>query len=279
MSFLDFILNLVALLLWIDWRSERAVVKNPPGGVSLARSLQSTERVVLRPWVSFGALLLLLLVRGFFYWNVGTAASWIPILDLGVISLAWRMDLLPTSILFSLVSFGLILFAYLTCLLLLSSVARRSIEQHQGERFVRYQLGWVHRLPAFLKLLLPFVVATLAWMAAVPLLVDLQMLPAPRSSAHTLREAAILGLCAYTPWEWLLIGLFAIHFLNTYVYLGHHPFWEYISLTAKRLLWPLRFLRLGRMDLSPIVGIASSVTLFEFCLFPLVRYLLIRHAL
>ena len=279
MSFVDVILNIVALLLWIDWRSERAIVRNPPGGVSLARSLQSTERVVLRPWISLGALLVLLLLRGFFYWNVGTAASWTPILDLGAVSLAWRTDLLPTALLFSLASFILVLFAWLSGLLLLSLVSRRSAEQHPGERFVRFQIGWLDRLPWILKLPLPLVAAALLWAAASPVLVELQMLPETRSSAQVWREATIMGLCAYIFWKWVLIGLFALHLVNTYVYLGRHPLWEYVSRTGSRFLVPLRFLRFGRLDLSPVAGVAVVVAVFDFGLVPLVRQLMVNYAL
>ena len=277
MSFLDSILNLVGLVLWIDWRSSKAVVKNPPQGVTLAHSLQSTERQKTRPWISLGALVLLLGVRGFFYWNVGTAATWTPVLDLVAISLSWRSDLLPVTMLFSVVSFGLTLFAYISGLLLLSCLHSRRGDEHQGERFVRFQLGWLDRLPWPFKLVLPFLIALGLWTGFNPLLAHLQMVPEPQSLAEIIREGAVLGLCIFIYWEWLLLPLFLLHFINTYVYLGHHPFWEYVSRTGGRLLWPLKFLRIGRLDLSPLAGMALVIWMFEYGLIPLIRELYQRY--
>jgi uncharacterized protein YggT (Ycf19 family) len=53
--------------------------------------------------------------------------------------------------------------------------------------------------------------------------------------------------------------------LNTYVYLGNHPFWNYISQTGHRLLTPLKWLplRLGKVELAPVVGMVLVLVLGE----------------
>ena len=76
-----------------------------------------------------------------------------------------------------------------------------------------------------------------------------------------------------------LIAVGPLHLLNTYIYLGNHHFWAYITHTARRLLWSVSFLRFGRVDLSPLAGILLVILLFEFGLEPLIRNLYAGYAL
>ena len=68
----------------------------------------------------------------------------------------------------------------------------------------------------------------------------------------------MIGLCAYLAWKFLLVALLLLHLLNSYVYLGNHPFWLFVNTSARRLLWPLTWLplRFGRADFTPLAGIA-----------------------
>jgi hypothetical protein len=54
-----------------------------------------------------------------------------------------------------------------------------------------------------------------------------------------------------------------------YVYLGRHPVWEFISQAARFLLWPLSFLRFGKVDLAPLAGLGVVLALCEFAIRPL----------
>jgi hypothetical protein len=75
-----------------------------------------------------------------------------------------------------------------------------------------------------------------------------------------------------------MIGIFLLHLLNAYVYLGKHPFWPYISLTARKLLTPISFLSFPKFDLAPVLGIALVFTLAEFALKPAVVHILERFS-
>jgi len=54
--------------------------------------------------------------------------------------------------------------------------------------------------------------------------------------------------------------------LSSYVYLGNHWFWNFVAVTSRNLLAPLRWipLRLGKVDFAPIAGMVVVFILAEF---------------
>src|SRR5437870_5797493 len=101
---LNLLLNVVALLLWFNWRS--GGLKTPlPGTVSLAATLQRVEIIEPQRWFSFGCLLALLLIRPLLYCQIGSKVNWTARLDLTAITLPFRSDLLGRMYLFSTLSF------------------------------------------------------------------------------------------------------------------------------------------------------------------------------
>jgi uncharacterized protein YggT (Ycf19 family) len=71
----------------------------------------------------------------------------------------------------------------------------------------------------------------------------------------------MISLMLYWSVKYLLVALLAVHLIITYVYLGANPVWEFINTTSKNLLSPLRFLRIGRVDFAPVLGIILVVLL------------------
>jgi hypothetical protein len=271
MNLIDWILDLAALLLWVDWRSGRAMAnRSAKASISIANSVRPTEKSSLRGWGSLGALLLLLLIRPFFYSTLGSSTSSVMRINLIAISIPWRIDLPPRMMAYSLASFGCALGIFYSWLLLLSVVNRKLGDEDVVQRFVRLQLGWVAKIPAPLKILLPLILAGLCWMAVSPLLFYWKMIPAPKSAAHLWEQAGLFTFAALLLWRWLLLLSFTIHFVNLYVYLGTHPFWNYMSHTARVLLVPLKWLRFGGLDLSPLAGIAAVLLLSEKVIIPMV---------
>ena len=93
MGWIDFILNVAGLLLWLNWRSMGfapvpASAKNP-----LLRTLKRPEVRRGKRWFYLIGLGALLLFRPVIYRHVGSALDWTPHLQLNVLSLPFRSDL------------------------------------------------------------------------------------------------------------------------------------------------------------------------------------------
>ena len=125
MGIIDLILNLVCLLLWLNWRSLHIATPEKAPPVSLAATLKKADPRRGSRWASLAFLVALLGARGVFYWNVGTAINWTPSLRLGMVSLPFRSDYFWRIQLFSALSFGLVLAVLYAWILLVSVINRR----------------------------------------------------------------------------------------------------------------------------------------------------------
>jgi hypothetical protein len=162
---------------------------------------------------------------------------------------------------------------YYSWLMLLAAINRQAIpatEEEVMHRFVRGQLGWLDKFPWWLKLITPSLIAALGWIGLSFVLVELELLPAIRSNSTLHTQAGAFALAALLTWKWLLVFVFLVHLLNLYVYLGTHPIWTYLSATARKILLPFSFLRFGKIDISPAVGIIVVLLFAELFLKPLV---------
>jgi len=260
MGILDFILNLIGLWLWLNWRAAGLSAAAASPGVSLLRTLKRAEPIPAKRWGYLVGLGLLLLFRTVIYRQIGAAVHWTPHLPLGVISLPFRSDAPGPMLLFSLFSFGLVIGLFYLWLIVLSVVNRGLPDADPLQRLARLQLGWVERLPVALRVALPPVVAALLWYALHPLFV-----PPPKSAWHTAEQALGMGLTAFLPWKYLIVGILLLHVLNSYVYLGNSAFWNYVNATGRNILASVQWLplRLGRVDLAPVVVIALVVLVAE----------------
>jgi len=267
MSIIHLILNLAGLLLWMDWRSGRGQAQ-PQAVISLANSVRPAERARGKGWGSLAALGVLLLARPVVYSSLGRALDWTPKLEILAISIPWRSDLPERMFLYSTLSFLLALGWYCAALLLLSAAEEPAAQPGVMQRFVRLQLGKLALLPWWLKLLAPPLAAGLGWAVLAPVLVGMGLLTESARPEQMWGQALASGLAAVLAWKWVLAGLFGLHLLNTYVFLGAHPVWQWITGLAGRLLWPLSFLRFGRMDLSALAGIALVIAAADFLVRP-----------
>ena len=256
MGLIDFILNLAGLLLWLNWRSVRFDPLGKRTPATLIGTLRRAEPRRLRRWHLLAALGGLLLLRALFYWQIGSAARWTGILNLSVITLSFRSDYFVRMLLFSIFSFGLTLGVFYLWLLLLSILA--GPEPLPFHRLVRMPLGGIDRWSRGVKFLLPLMVTATLWWLASWLLAWLQVIPEPVSPAHRIEESLIIGLGSYLTWKYLIGVLLVLHLLNSFIYFGKHPFWNYVNVTAKKLLWPLEKipLRAGKADFAPVAGMA-----------------------
>jgi uncharacterized protein YggT (Ycf19 family) len=257
-SLVDFILNVAGLLLWLNWRTVRddSLAKTAP------TTLRRPEPSRRKRWYFLAALGLLLFLRAVLYWQLGSAIDWTARLSLGLVTPPFRSAVFNRMFAFSLLSFGVMLAGFYLWLLLLSLVHPRSSENDSIQKLVRVSLGSIDRLPAAVKMTLPLIVVVLVWLLLAPLLAHWQIIPEAVSFAHRLEQGAVIGLWTYLNWKYLIGLLLALYLVHSYVYLGNHPLWNYVNVTATRLLVPFRPLplRAGKVDFAPLI-----LTALVFC--------------
>lgn len=257
MGYVDSILNLAGLLLWLNWRSDRfdPLVKRMPA--TLMGTLRPAVPQKIRRWHLLAFIAALLLTRAVIYWWIGSQSNWSGKLNLGVAVLWFSSGPHWTGfchmILFSFFSFGLVLGIFYVCLLPLSLLA--GPQPIHG--LVKIPLGRVDGWPRWAKIALPFAVAASLWWLASWLLGRLHILP-PASMAGRFQQSLVIGAGSYLLWKFPLGALLLLHLLNSYIYFGNHPFWKYVGATAQTILQPLKKipLRLGKVDFAPVLALA-----------------------
>ncbi len=254
MGYVDFILNLAGLLLWLNWRSVRFDPLGKRKPATLMGTLRPASPKRLRRWHLLVFIAVLLLLRALAYYWLG-GKIWAGKLDLGVTVLSFRSDWFLRMLAFSVLSFGLSLAVFYLALLALSLIS--GPEPIHG--MVKIPLGWVDDWPKWTKVVLPPVVIIGGWLLAGALLVWLQVLPPAISFSQRLEQAAVIAAGGFLVWKFPLGAILVLYLLNSYIYFGTHPFWKYVNTTGQKLLRPVRSLpfplRFGRADFAPLVAL------------------------
>jgi uncharacterized protein YggT (Ycf19 family) len=202
-------------------------------------------------------LLALLVVRAIIYWQLGAQVDWMPRIPLGPVTVWFRSDVLGRMFLFSLFSFAATLGFFYLCLIVLSWAHPQTTDADPTQRLVRAHLGWLDRCPTVMKLLFPIALTTLIWCAVHPLLLSLRIVPDINSRWFVVAQGAVIGLAAYLGLKFFLVAVFALHLVNSYVYLGEFPLWNIVNNTAHDLLRPIKWIPLqaGKIDFAPAFAI------------------------
>lgn len=260
MGLIDFILNLAGLMLWLNWRAAKADPIGKPKPATLIGTLRRAEPTNPRRWPLPAMLGGLLLLRALFYWQVGSAAGWIGKLDLGATAIFFHSNLFGQMLLYSIFSFAR-MFGIIYLWLLLLSILHGPMPTH---RLVKIQLGEIDSWPPWIKFLLPIAAIALIWLLASWPFAWMHPQPA-MSATHRIEESLVIALGSGLVCKFLIAALLTLHLLNSYIYFGKNPFWDYVSATAKQLLRPLEQLplRVGRADFAPVAGIALVFLLAE----------------
>jgi len=259
LGLIDLILNLAGVMLWLSWLSVRfdPLARTTPA--TLVGTLRRAEPHRLRRWYFLAGLGAMLLLRWIFYWQIGAAVDWTPNLHLGGIDIAipFRSDFLWPMLLYSILSFGAALGVFYLWLLLFSLANNRAGRDHPLQRLVRLHLGRIERWPWPVRAILPFLAGLALWFLLSLLLARMKLIPQSVSNVHRLEQAIVVGLSCYLLWKYLIGVLLALYLVGSYIYFGNQPFWNFVDLTGRNLLAPLRPfpLRLGRVDFSPLAGV------------------------
>ena len=258
MSLVNAILNLAALLLWVSWRASRFDPLARPTASTLVGTLRKTGSSRAGYWTFPLIIAALLLGRAVFYWQIGPALNWTPRLDLTATVLPFSSDFFDRTLLFSLLSFGSVLARLYVWILFLAMINRRLPDTDRWQRLIRLNLGPLGRWHWSLQLFLPMLATVLIWLALRPLLGRVQSLPASPFNAWWLAQGWFVWAGWFLSVKYLIAAILLGHLVNSYVYVGRHPLWDYASASAGPLLRPLRWLplRAGRVDFSPVLAIA-----------------------
>ena len=262
MGLLDFILNLVGLLLWFNWRAARFDPLSKFTPATLAGTLRRAEKPPLKSWhLPFGIVGLLVvraLFYNFIYKEFGSALNWAGRVDIGVISVPFcgANSSLMTMLLYSFYSFGVMLGVFLLWVLLLSVLKSGAMETDSLRQLLRLHLGTIEKWSRVTKLLLPLlIIVPIWWLGSWPL-TYWNILPPVSGMMHRFEQALLVGVGGYLAWKYLIVGALALYFVSSYVYFGKQPLWQHLDVIARLLLAPLRSLplRFGKMDFAPLVG-------------------------
>jgi uncharacterized protein YggT (Ycf19 family) len=160
-------------------------------------------------------------------------------------------------LLYSFLSFTLALVVFYFWLLFFSVVNGRRAESEPVQRIVQIHLGWVDRWPWWIKIVLPALLATIAWLGVGPILSQLKVIQPAFSRLQWVEEAGIIALGAYLSWKYLIAGVLILWLFSAYVFFGNNAFWSFIGTTGRNTLAPLRWapFRIGKLDLAPLAGI------------------------
>lgn len=265
MDGVDCLLNVAGLLLWLGARSVR--LRLPPTATTrYVALLKQAQPPGQRRLMLLGCLALLIVGRSWVYWRVGTEVRWVPELDLGAIRLPFNSISWSRIALYSVLSYLLVWAVYHLWLLLLSMLSAPASEAEGWQRYVRESLGWVGRLPWPVRLLGPSVMLTALWCALHSVMVEAGIMAAPASAAQLWQQGLVIGAGAFLAWKWLILGVLFLNLVNSHLYLGSWSFWTYLSTVARPLLRPFHVLplRIGRVDLSALVGIVVYWLLFAY---------------
>jgi uncharacterized protein YggT (Ycf19 family) len=266
MGWFNLLVDLAALTLWLNWHQLRAdpLAKTTPA--TLVGTLKRAETAGPKRWKFPAALAALLAARAWLYLELSGVMNLTPKLRLGFVSIPFRADLPAHMLVFSVLSFGSVLAVFYLWMLLLSTVNRETAEANPVHKLVQLQVKWLERWPDSLKLLCPFLLGCMAWLALHPLLRRLAVVPENKSTAQLFAQAAVTGVSTYLAWRYLVLGVLLFQLVNTHLYLGDLPVWKYLDATARNLLSPLRWLplRAGRMDFLPLLVMVLVILLAHF---------------
>ena len=237
MGLIDFILNLAGLLFWLNWRAARFNPLNRRSPATLMGTLRPAAPTSQSRWPLLIGISVLLLLRGLVYrWISSYSSVWSGTVNLQVIVLSFRSDSYLRMLEFSLLSFALTLGIFYSWLLLLSILAG----PEPLHRLVKVQLGRVDDWPRWMKFLLPIVMAVMVWLPLTWLLAKSNVVPRPASVSDRLEGSVVIGLGQFLTWQYPIVVILFLHLLNIYIYFGKHPFWNYVSSVADKLVRPIQ---------------------------------------
>ncbi|MDB6052694.1 MAG: hypothetical protein JWN25_217 [Verrucomicrobiales bacterium] len=249
----DFILDWVALLLWLRATSFKTSPVERPRTISPLASIKPADHLTPCLWAG-AAMLAVIVGRAVIYWKIGTAVDWMPTINFPSIAIPLRSNSFGRMLTLSCLTFGVTLYLFYTYLLLLISLTPGLETSSRIITFLRKKSGVMRYFPKTALCVFPFACGFLFWTFSRWIWVGFGLLP-ESSWGSILKEACVLGLNAFLPLQYLLYGLLGFAFMNSTIFFGTSQIVQILSAASKALLAPFRRipLTLGKWDLVPIL--------------------------
>jgi len=267
MGILDLTLSVIAVLLWANWQMGLSAdqKKRVTDLGHVGRTISHKAEPVFS-WKTLLPLVAILFLRPFIYWQIGMGIEWNAMLKFGAVSIPFRSDNLLHMMVFSLAGFAQILLIFYSWILFLGLVnygdnVNENNLLHKGIHiFTKPVIKW----PVIFRILLPGMVTAPLWFLFCLILEKINIFPV-QTLKSVFCESLVMGLCAYLPWCHLLALLIFIYFLNSYIYLGGSPIWNYLHFFTRKILTPLYFLplQISKIDFTPVAGMAIVFLIYE----------------
>ena len=101
MSLINFILDIAGLLLWLNWLSLHFDPLAKTSAATLVGTLRKADPSGPRRWQSLAAVVGLVVIRAYIYYQIGPALNWTPRIVLAPVELPFRSDLFWYLLIFS----------------------------------------------------------------------------------------------------------------------------------------------------------------------------------
>jgi len=266
MGFIDWVLNIIGLLLWLSFWASRFDPLSKPAAGTLAGTLKPAEPRKTTHANALIWLTLLLVARAVFYDLIGRSLE-IPFqLDPGTVTMIFRPLATPSfdsflhMLSYSLASFILTFTWAHLWLVFLAAINHREGDHLIYLRLLRFYLGRLARSHPAIQLLLGLILVGLAWALIRPLMIWQGTLPPSKSTLNVLAQIGLIMVSSLISLRYLIAILLGLHFLSQFAYFGQPPWLLFVITSAKNLLAPFANLplRIGQVDFMPILIIAAT---------------------
>ena len=273
METVNSLLNLLGLGFWISAVVLRRYAVSTSRPLTLLSTLRSENPHAQNQLLWGAGLLALLLLRSLAYWYFSPADGQGMTVDFGTLTISFLSNSLGQMLTYSLISFVLFFFLYHLWLMGLSLSSQGEGRTDSFEKLINQQLGWIAEWHAGWKILLAFVAGIGFWLAIgnTLLAAESEAIPDDWSFTVLLKQSPLVSLSLTLSFLIVVLAVLILYTLNNYVYLGDWAIWNYIDRAAAFYLYPLRVVPLfvGRVDLSPLLGIVCYGLIYRFARFQL----------
>lgn len=271
MGLLDWVINAIGLLLWLNYWASRFDPFAAPSARPLAGILKPARPQKPSTIGTLVLLLCLIIGRAPAYLLFFASAQWTPTVDLGPLAVVFRSrgDTFWTGVLHLVAYSGLSFLWFFLCfhlwLVVLVAINHREGDQILYLRLLRLYLGRFTRMHPILQLLGAIMVPAVVWLAVRPLLIWLGSLPHADSTGQVFLQSALVSVGAFLTVRYPVGVILLIYFVNLYVYMGQPAWLGFVKTTGQNLLKPIRWLplRIGALDLAPLAGVMLVFWLCE----------------